>query len=204
MIHALPGMGADHRMFLNPWNNLPNFVAHDWPRYTGEQTLRDVACTICREFTIRDGDILVGASIGGMVACEVAKICRIDSLFLVGSATSKQEISRLLTVLHPLADVAPIEWLRFSADKVPVELAQMFATVDSSFVRAMCNAIFQWDGLGSTPVRCFRIHGRRDFVIPPPLRADLLLDGGHLIAMTHAKQCVEFIGAHNRLQRTAK
>jgi hypothetical protein len=38
-----------------------------------------------------------------------------------------------------------------------------------------------------------RIHGRNDLVILPPKRADLLLNGGHLIAMTHAKECVAFL-----------
>jgi hypothetical protein len=31
MIHALPGMGADHPMFTEPWGTLPAFVAQDWP-----------------------------------------------------------------------------------------------------------------------------------------------------------------------------
>ena len=31
MIHALPGMGADHRMYPEPWSSLPEFAAHDWP-----------------------------------------------------------------------------------------------------------------------------------------------------------------------------
>jgi hypothetical protein len=59
----------------------------------------------------------------------------------------------------------------------------------------MCSAILQWEGLGSVQVRCFRIHGRRDVLIPPPAHADLLLDGGHLISMTHPKECVAYIGA---------
>jgi pimeloyl-ACP methyl ester carboxylesterase len=195
MIHALPGMGAGRQMFTGPWESLPHFAAYDWPCHTNERTLSDFAHTVCRQFAIRDGDTLVGASIGGMIACEIAKIRRIDSLYLIGSATSKDEVSPLLALLHPLADIAPMEWIRFSAGKIPADLAQMFARVEASFIRAMCRAIFQWPGLGSTPVRCFRIHGRRDRVIPPPRHADLLLDGGHLIAMTHAKECVEFIGS---------
>ena len=54
----------------------------------------------------------------------------------------------------------------------------------------MCRAIFTWPGLDTTRLRPLRIHGRRDRVIPPPATADLLLEGGHLIAMTHAAECV--------------
>ena len=30
-------------------------------------------------------------------------------------------------------------------------------------------------------------------VIPPPAHVDLLLNGGHLISMTHARECVDFV-----------
>jgi hypothetical protein len=59
----------------------------------------------------------------------------------------------------------------------------------------MCSAIFQWNGLGVTSTKVFRIHGKHDLVIPPPKQADLLLDGGHLVSMTHAEECVAFIKA---------
>src|SRR5262249_29949459 len=93
----------------------------------------------------------------------------------------------------------PIDWLRFSASKIPVELSQMFAGIEPSFVRAMCLAIFEWEGLGVTKTRVFRIHGKSDFVIPPPAQVDLLLDGGHLISVSHAKECMEFV--HNTSQK---
>lgn len=90
-----------------------------------------------------------------MVACEMTKIRSIPVLYLIGSAVRKEEVSRLLAMLHPLARVAPIEWLRLSADEVPMEIAQMFARIEASFVRAMCSAIFQWDGLGVTSAKVF-------------------------------------------------
>ena len=101
MIHALPGMGADHRSFPEPWTELPAFQAHDWIRYSGQVSIRDVA----------------------------------------GSA------------------------------------------------------VLQWEGLPPTSTKIFRIHGRRDLVIPTPPIVDMLLDGGHLISMTHAAECTAFIRA---------
>jgi pimeloyl-ACP methyl ester carboxylesterase len=204
MIHALPGMGADHRMFPHPWNRLPGFSAYDWPRHRGERKLSDVALRVCEEHRIADGDTVVGASLGGMIACEIAKIRKLNTVYLVGSAIRHDEVSRWLTVLLPLVDLAPIEWLRFSAGRIPADMAQMFATVEPSFVRCMCQAIFEWEGLGLAPVRYVRIHGRRDLVIPPPTHVDLLLDdGGHLISMTHAKQCAQFIEANHSSRSTA-
>ncbi len=195
MIHAIPGMGADRRMYPAPWADLPDFSAHDWVRHSGERSLAEVARSMCEARAILDGDVIVGSSLGGMVACEMTKIRSIPVLSLIGSAVRKEEVSRLLAILHPLARVAPIEWLRVSAGKVPLELAKMFAGIEASFVRSMCSAIFQWNGLGVTSTKVFRIHGKHDLVIPPPKQADLLLDGGHLVSMTHAEECVAFIKA---------
>ena len=202
MIHALPGMGADKRMFPAPWPELPGFAAHDWIRHSGERTLAEVARSTCMACDIRDGDTIIGASLGGMVACEITKIRKIPTLYLLGSAARKEEVSAVLAALHPMARVAPIDWLRYVAGKIPREATQMFSGAEASFVRAMCKAIFQWEGLIATPTqtKVFRIHGKHDHIIPPPPHADLLLDGGHLISMTHASQCIEFISANEPSQ----
>ncbi|MBL9174701.1 MAG: hypothetical protein JNL10_14280 [Verrucomicrobiales bacterium] len=145
---------------------------------------------------VHDDDILVGASLGGMVACEITRIRRIQMLFLIGSATSKDEVSPVLAALRPLVRIIPVDWLRCSARRLPFELTQMFGDAETPFVRSMCEAVFEWDGLGATETQVYRIHGARDRVIPPPPRVDLLLEGGHLISMSHARECVEFVHSH--------
>ena len=193
MIHGFPGMGADSRMYPSPWNTLPSFIAHDWPSYESEISIADVARKIADKHLIRDGDSLVGSSLGGIVACEIAKIRRITTLFLIGSAVRKTEVSSFLSILRPLVDIAPIKWIQFSAGKIPSDLTQMFSDVDDLFIRAMCHAIFDWEGFDSSNTKIFRIHGLHDYIIPSPKHADLLFDGGHLLSMTHAKECVAAI-----------
>jgi pimeloyl-ACP methyl ester carboxylesterase len=180
-------------MFPFPWTELEGFTAHDWPACRGGIDLTEIAGTVAEACGIRDGDVVIGCSLGGMVACEISRIRCLKALVLVGSATHRDEVNPLLAVLRPLAGIAPLEWLRISAGKVPGELASMFAGVDSSFVRAMCRAVFGWQGLGTTGTRCIRIHGRRDLVIPPPANTDLLLDAGHLVSMTHPEECTLFV-----------
>ena len=196
MIHALPGMGANRRMYPAPWLGLPDFAAHDWTPYSGEKSLADIAQSTCNARGICDGDSLVGSSLGGMVACEITKIRKIKTLYLIGSATRKEEINAVLSTLHPLIQIAPIDWLRFSAGKIPDEFTQMFAEAEAPFLRAMCSAIFDWQGLVDSSTQVYRIHGKKDFVIPLPASVDLVIDGGHLISITHAVQCVEFIKAN--------
>lgn len=192
MLFLLPGMGADHRMYAAPaWHTLPEVHFLDWPEYRGEQAITAIADRVIAEVGINDGDTVIGSSLGGIVGCEIANRIRLHSLVLIGSAQSSAEISALLAALHPLAALAPLEFIRLSAGKLPGELCGMFADSQAGFIRAMCRAIFTWPGLDLTRIRPLRLHGRHDRVIPPPAKTDLLLDAGHLLAMTHASECVE-------------
>lgn len=203
MIFVLPGMGADSAMFTGSWRQLPDTVFVDWPTYAGEQTLAEIAARIVTAYGITNGSIVVGTSLGGMVACEIAKLRRLHRLVLIGSAVHPNEINSLLAALRPLAKLAPVDWLQWSATSMPGELARMFGRSNPDFIRAAIHAVFQWKGLDPSLPPPARIHGRSDRVIYSPDTVDLLLDGGHLIAMTHAPECCDFIRGMPRLASTA-
>ncbi|HEX2860963.1 MAG TPA: alpha/beta fold hydrolase [Lacunisphaera sp.] len=196
MIHALPGMGADRRMFPEPWGSLPGFKAHDWVKSAGLKSIRQLAEAMAESCGVVDGDVLVGCSLGGMVAAEITRLRKIPALFLVGSAAGKGEIKPWAANLHAWADKVPIEWLQFVAGKMPGLTTTMLAGADPDFIRRMWPAIFQWPGLGASETKVWRIHGRKDLLIPPPGKCDLLLGGEHLIAITHARECVAFVARH--------
>lgn len=193
MIFVLPGMGADAGMFTGSWRNLPDAVFVNWPPHTGEHTLAEIAQKIVTTHGITEGAVVIGTSLGGMVACEIARILHLRRLILIGSATHPSEINALLTSLQPLHRVAPVSWLQWSAGSVPGEIARSFSQSETAFIRSAIDAILKWDGLDPSLPRPLRIHGRHDVIIPPPPDADLLVEGGHLIAMSHARLCCDFI-----------
>jgi pimeloyl-ACP methyl ester carboxylesterase len=193
MIYALPGAGADSRMYQGAWRGLAESVFLDWPEYHGESSISSIAQRVANESKIADGDILIGSSLGGIVACEIASIRDIRILFLLGSAKSREEISPVLSLLHPLVDLAPMEFIQRAAGKLPNDVSQMFSEGQAPFIRAMCKAIFDWGGMNGSLARPIRIHGRFDRVVPLPVDVDLVLPCGHLVAMTHAQECVSFI-----------
>lgn len=198
MTYILPGMGGDRRMYPHPWPLLPGAKFIEWPAYAGESSLEDVAARLVALHQIPDGATVVGSSLGGMVGCEIARLRVLRELVLVGSALHKEEISPLLTRLHPLMDHLPLRLAQRAAGALPGELLQMFSDADPHFVRAMCRAMFRWRGAGelNTPVR--RIHGRRDHIISRPAGADLWVSGRHVIAMSDAVECVAFIAGAQR------
>lgn len=194
MIYVLPGMGADSSMYRGEWRALENCTFLDWPDYRGETTLTAIAQRIVDGAGVRDGDAVVGHSLGGMVACEIARSRKLSRLILMGSATRKEEISSVLALLHPLADYTPFEFLQKAAARLPGELAEMFSRSQADFLRATCLAIFRWEGLDAGTAQPYRIHGKSDRVIPCPRQhVHCVLEGGHMIPVTHATDCVNFI-----------
>lgn len=186
-------MGADSGMFTGSWRKLPDTVFIDWPSYAGERTLAEIAVRIIELHGIADGSVVIGTSLGGMVACEIARLRRLHRLVLIGSAVHPDEINPLLIALRPLAKLTPVDWMQWSANSLPGELAPMFGRSNPDFIRAAIQAVFQWKGIDPSLPMPVRIHGKNDRVIYTPRTADLILDGGHLIAMTHANACCDFI-----------
>ena len=190
----LPGMGADRTLYGAPeWQALSSVRFLDWPDYRGEKTISAIAERVVSEAGISDGATVAGSSLGGIVACEIAMKRRLRNLILIGGAASPGEISKVLEMASPLAALAPISFLQALAGGLPGELAAMFARSDADFIRAACLAIFDWPGLDHSRIRPVRIHGRFDPVIPLPSGADLVVEGGHFIAITHPKDCVGFL-----------
>lgn len=188
-------MGADGRMFPSPWASLPGFTAHDWSAHAHTRSIPELAVSVCGRAAIRDGDFLVGASLGGMVAMEITRLRHIPAVFLIGSAVHPAEIRSLPADLHPLIEAVPLGLAQRGAAFFPGELMQMFAASDPNFIRGMCRAIFHWRGAPTNTTRIYRIHGHGDRLIAPHTRVDLLLAGRHALALSHASECVRFVGA---------
>jgi pimeloyl-ACP methyl ester carboxylesterase len=188
-------MGADRNMYSGPWCSLSNAIFLDWPAYRGEKSISAMAQRIVLEQRISPGSILIGSSLGGIIACEIANQLNLGGLILIGSAKQRGEVNALLKALHPLIDLTPIKFLQCTTGKLPSELVQMFAKSDHEFIRAMCKAVFSWDGLKSTQITLIRIHGTKDHVIPLPSGIHYALDGGHLLAITNAAECVKIVEA---------
>lgn len=195
MIHVYPGMGGTSAMFGPEWRQSIRGQYHDWPSLEEPASLRQLAVQLIERHNIQDGDQVIGTSLGGIVACEIARIRRLDRLVLISSAAHPREIHSLLEFFHPLIHLTPLRFLNRCADRIPSELTRMFAQNDPRFIRAMVRAIFDWEGAAAdTPM--LRLHGKWDFVIPAPSRIDHLINGGHLIVMTHATACLRLLHPH--------
>ncbi len=193
MIYTLPGMGANSKMYSGPWLDIPNIKFLDWPEYNGEKSLAEVAERVVSEHNISRSDSVAGSSLGGMVALEIADKLRIESVYLFGSAVTKNEINPLLRLLSPITEVTPLKFIQTVAGKYRNEVLNMFSTSDPAFIRSMCKAVADWQGFSGDKSIIKRIHGENDRVIACHSRCETIKGGGHLIAITHAHECIEIL-----------
>jgi len=194
--YFLPGMGATEAMYEGSWSEVEGAIFINWPKYEGEVSLEQVAEKLIQEYGISGEDELIGTSLGGMIACEIARLVSAKRVILVGSASAPSEVRTVLKYLSSLANITPIEMVQLLCGKYDAKLLKMFKETDAKFIRMTSKAIFKWSGLDTDQIEAVRIHGKKDKVIVPEGKTDLLIDGGHLIVMTHADECVEYLREH--------
>lgn len=211
-VFVIPGMGADSRAYRGPWTEIPNAVFVEWPAYAGEMSVPAIARHVTEAWRIPDGAVVVAASVGGAVACEIANLRALAAVVLVcGSpdpadyvgARSMRKWKRWL----PLAAIQRflrrregIRRQRSGRDAPPFTLAlldaiEQFTVCDLALYEGMLDAMATWRGFTDTRATLVRIHGTHDRKVRVPAHADLLLDAGHLAPATHACECAEFVKA---------
>jgi hypothetical protein len=103
-------------------------------------------------------------------------------------------VNSLLAMLSPFAVVTPITLVQLLAGKQKNLVSAMFAESHPDFIRAMCSYLRLWPGYEGARDHLFRIHGKKDHIIPcPTTGCDIIDDAGHLLAITHARETADFL-----------
>ena len=193
-LFILPGMGATAEMYGGAWHSLAHANFLDWPAYQAEASLDELAGRIVTDSGITHVDVPVGSSLGGMVALEIAAQVGARAVCLVGSARSRDEINPFIRCAAPLAQLTPLGLAQILAGSSGGEIGRQFAQTDARFIRAMCEAVARWQAPAFRG-RVLRVHGERDHLIPCPRDAAVIRSAGHLVAVTHATECVDALRA---------
>ena len=193
-VYLLPGVACDRRLFAGFKLQGLNVEVIEWPVISPEHSLADIAGMISDRIDRESDHVLVGVSMGGMVAQELAMITRPRKVILISSITGPHEWPPLLHVsrrfrLHNLiTDLTmrstwPIrQWWNKGDPKIAKVLFDMAVKQTAQQIRYCAGAILRWPG-AKYEGELIRIHGDRDTLLPLRFPVDHVVRGGSHVMM---------------------
>jgi pimeloyl-ACP methyl ester carboxylesterase len=188
--------------------SLPNakLIHIPWPPYDQQDELSCYAQKVS-SLIKADEPIIMGVSLGGMVAVEISKIRPVKKLILISSAKTKDELPSYDTwfgklmkskivppFLYKMPNPVMIE--RFGAETEDDEamLKMILKDTDGHFMKWAMRAIALWDN-HSYKALVVHIHGRKDkMIFAANINAQYWIeDGGHMMIYNRADEISRII-----------
>lgn len=204
-VYLLPGIGCDRRLFSRLDLAGLDVQVLEWPFFPERCTLAELASAL-RPLVAEDAPhVLLGVSMGGMVAQELALLTRPQRVVLVSSWTGPQEWPwhvraasrlRLWQVVGPRSMRAawPLKrWLGPRPGDIDRLLWDMAVAQTAVQIRRGLRAVLRWEG-SRWEGPLVRIHGDRDRVTPLRFPVDQVIPGGeHIMVLTRPQEVARAI-----------
>jgi|694.fasta_scaffold35553_7 pimeloyl-ACP methyl ester carboxylesterase len=204
-IYLLPGVGCDARLFERL--DLAGFdvVMLAWPAFEAKDSLAAIAHRLLSSVRTDEPHVLVGVSMGGMVAQELAVLTNPQKVVLISSWTGPHEWPRHVRFGARFGVHRVIrEWTMRAAWPVKRVMDPREGAVDrllwdmamKQSARQLRNgtaAIMRWNGSPwKGPV--VRIHGDKDIVTPLRFPVDHVVKSGqHVMVLTKAEEVSQLL-----------
>lgn len=199
-VYLLPGIGCDHRLFDRMDLTGLDVVKMDWPEFKPGCSLASIARDLSIHVNADEPHILVGVSMGGMVAQELAVTTSPVKVVLISSWTGPGEWSMLAragSVLQLYRGITHFTmWATWPAKRIlgqrdraaDLLLWEMARAETATKIRIGTGAILRWKGSPwKGPI--VRIHGDNDRVTPMRFPVDHVVRGGaHIMVLTRAEE----------------
>src|ERR1700761_2424746 len=89
--YLIPGLGADSRIYNNIVIDGYELIKLDWIEPDSTDTLKSYAQKLILQYNIEPLSAIVGNSLGGMIAIEIAKIIPAKKVILISSIKTAAE-----------------------------------------------------------------------------------------------------------------
>ncbi len=209
-LYLIPGLGTDKRLFrkLDPGSHDLHFL--EWPVMPEGSSLADYARALASQVDAARPHALIGVSMGGMVAQELAPITHPQKVVIVSSWKGPQEMPqplRLLRGTHPERILTPavlkpmvplIRWQMGVADPDDVKLFDQLIAVHSiDQLKTQVNACLTWGGPDHVVKDLVHIHGDHDRLMPVANihGAQVIAGGSHFMVHSKAREVSEAVKA---------
>ncbi|MBK6752716.1 MAG: alpha/beta fold hydrolase [Flavobacteriales bacterium] len=170
-IYLIPGLASDHRLFERL--ELPGHTLHclEWHRMPERSTIERFARALATKVDVSRPHALVGVSMGGMVAQEMAALTKPSKVVIISSWKGRAEMP----------------WNIRASQEIGQAMLNTFPARD---LRVMIDAIVHWDGPPAPIPGLVHIHGDKDRLMPISLiRGARVIHGGtHFMVYAKGKE----------------
>lgn len=216
VLYCIPGLGTDYRIYseiipkLN-WSGEIQYLDFIAPMSNKESVA---------EYTLRlrqalpeswdETPIIMGMSLGGMIAQELAKLIPYDKLILISTVKTDEEQPFKLKIWRklPLHQLLPgnltKKYGKFLAKKLNLVeekyldlIFEMFrAHSDEHFIWGR-NAALQWQGVAEILPKTVHLHGTKDHIFPSKniKQATFIEKGTHNLILERAEEVAKWVNA---------
>jgi len=203
VIYLIPGQGADERLFNHLDIAEPYEVKHIIYKTPKEgTTLKQYAQQLSSQIDTTQRFMLIGVSLGGMLATEMSDFLSPEKVIIISSAKHKNELPfryRFQQKL-PLYKAVSSNMAKKGAlfmqpivepdrNKEKDTFVKMLEDKDPDFLRRTIAMIINWDRT-EAPKNIIHIHGDKDNTIPiRNVAVDFKVDkGSHMMTLTRGKE----------------
>ena len=201
-IFLIAGMGADTRIYNNielPADN--DIIPIDWIVPHKTDTLATYAQKLIYQYNITPNSIVIGNSLGGMLAIEIAKKINLKKTILISSIKTIDESPGYFGVFRkvPVYKIVPDKLFTSMGFMIELIFGKMAAgdkwlfkdmlkKTSPLFLKWAMSASLKWDNT-IIPPNTYHIHGDNDLIFPhKKLKGATIIKGGtHIMIFDKAK-----------------
>lgn len=201
-IFLIPGLGADTRVYNNIDLNDHEVICVNWVIPHPIDTLATYAQKLIYQYNITQKSIVIGNSMGGMIAIEIAKIVPLSKVILISSIRTADEapgyfkLFRMLPV-HKIIPGKLFTSMGFMLKPLFGKMSEadlwlfkdMLKNTSPVFAKWAMAAILNWDNK-TIPPNTVQITGNKDRLFPyKKLKDAMIVKGGtHIMIFDKAKE----------------
>ena len=205
VIYLIPGQGADYRLFNN-FELPPEYEIRHIHYHTPDEglTMKEYAEQLAVQIDTNQKFILIGASLGGMLATEMNEFLDAEKVIIIASAKNRDELPFRYRFQKeiPIYKVVSSKMAKTGAQimqpiveydrrKEKDTFVRMLKDKDPLFLKRTIAMIVNWEReSGNKSESIIHIHGSNDKTIPiRNVDFDYKIDkGSHMMTLTRGKE----------------
>lgn len=208
-IYLIPGTGADERLFQEISIDTHQVVLLDYLLPEKKENFQSYVQRMAEQIDTTTDFSLVGVSLGGMIAVELSELLSPSETIIIASAKGRAELPQRYRMFRwlPLHRIIGGRTMKFGTklgqplfepmkDEHQTLFKSMINQKEPYFMKSAVRWIVGWER-EIYPDNIIHIHGRQDHTLPIKcVTTDHVLDGGHMITLTHAAEVSELLNSH--------